>query len=65
MVVDSLVVWTQVAMHLLQDLSVQRINARLPFAIGVLWEFNEEGKLVRGFMVSGCHKFDNCGRINE
>ena len=65
LVVRVVTVWTQGTVCLLQDLSVERVNARVPFSNSVLWKGDEEGKPVWGLMVLGCHKFDNCGCIDE
>ena len=60
-----LAVWIHVTIPMLQDLSIQIVNTRLPFLSSVLWKRDEEGKPVWGLVVSGSYKFDCCGCIDE
>ena len=49
----------------LQDLSVERINPGFPLVGRVLWKGDKGSEPLRGLVIWGCHKFDDCRCIDK
>ena len=59
-----LITGTYIINCLVKNLGVQSVNS-LSFTSGVLWKGDDEVQLFSGDAALRCHKFDNCGSIDE